>query len=386
MTLAPDPLLPYRKPPQTGGSRLLVALVMVLGALTGFLFYREIFDRGRVATEPRTVAARGDLAADEKTAIDIFKAASPSVVYITTVREAVAGKQVFEFREGSGSGFIWDNAGDIVTNYHVVQKIVGQPNRHATVTLANHDSIKAEVVGVAPNYDLAVLRIKAPASELPALPIGESHNLQVGQKTYAIGNPYGLDQSLTTGVVSALNRQLPSATAGQAIEGVIQTDAAINPGNSGGPLLDSAGRLIGVNASIISPSGSSAGIGFAVPVDTVNRIVPQLIAAGKVTRPYLGIRPVTRLFSRQFNIEGIGATVDPDSPAAKAGFRGFSRTAEGTIDPGDVLLKVDGKKVKTTEEFNAALEKHAPGDTIELTIWRAGGEQTLKVVLEPPKE
>jgi len=386
MTLTDDFAFPAcKRPPTTGGSRLLVALVMILGVLVGFLLYRQVFDRGSIALEPRTVTPRGDLASDEKSTIELFRAASPSVVYIaTTLHRLTNTGNFFDVREGSGSGFIWDNAGDIVTNYHVV-KSVDLKQGYATVILANHESKRAKLVGVAPNYDLAVLRITAPASELPAITIGESHNLQVGQKVFAIGNPFGLDQTLTTGIISALGRQIPAMT-GRIIEDVIQTDAAINPGNSGGPLLDSAGRMIGVNASILSPSGTSSGIGFAVPVDTVNRIVPQLLAGGRVLQPYLGVRPIRHLVSRQKQVDGIGIAVEPDSPAAKAGLQGMSITPEGTFDAGDVLLAADGKKISNPGEFFAALEKHQAGESIELTLWRDRVERTVKVVLDPPRD
>ncbi len=242
------------------------------------------------------------------------------------------------------------------------------------------------LIGSAPNYDLAVLRIVAPASELPAITIGESHNLQVGQKVFAIGNPFGLDQTLTTGIISALGRQLPLPN-GHTIENVIQTDAAINPGNSGGPLLDSAGRMIGVNATILSPSGTSSGIGFALPVDTVNRIVPQILASGgRLMQPFLGLYPISHLVSRDKQVEGIGIAVEPDSPAARAGLKGMRFTPEGTFDPGDVILAADGQKISTADELQAALKKHKPGEMIEITYWRDGKVVTVKIPLDPPRD
>jgi S1-C subfamily serine protease len=230
--------------------------------------------------EPRVVTARGDLAAEEKANIELFRQASPSVVYITVLsrRLDAFSLNVYEIPEGTGSGFIWDDQGHIITNFHVIRNA-----QAAQVTLADHSTYNAGLVGIAPNKDLAVLKIDAPKKLLRPLPIGTSHDLVVGQKTFAIGNPFGLDQTLTTGVVSALGREIRSATR-QPIAGVIQTDAAINPGNSGGPLLDSAGRLIGVNTAIYSPSGAYAGIGFAIPVDTVNEVIPLLIRQGK-TKP-----------------------------------------------------------------------------------------------------
>ena len=392
MTL--DDEIPLRAPPPRpagppGPSRLLVGLVMLLGLLLGFVIYRWVFDRGRVALEPRAVTARGDLAGDEKSNIELFRAASPSVVYITTVRQArdFRTRSIFDIPEGSGSGFIWDDAGDIVTNFHVVQNIVGNRG-YANVTLSDHTNHRAELVGVAPNYDLAVLRIKAPASSLRPIPIGESANLQVGQKVFAIGNPFGLDQSLTTGVVSALGRTIESVTK-RPIEDVIQTDAPINPGNSGGPLLDSAGRLIGVNTAIASPTGASAGIGFAVPVDTVNRVIPQLLAAGRVTRPYAGLTPSDTLNREIFRRLGVKGTmilgIDPGSPADRAGLRA-ARQTDGGIILGDIITEADGRKITTADEWYSVLERHKPGDVIEVTIWREGKTGDVKLQLEPPRE
>ncbi|HTP50889.1 MAG TPA: trypsin-like peptidase domain-containing protein, partial [Anaeromyxobacteraceae bacterium] len=232
---------------------------------------------------PRPVVARGDLAADEQANVALFKQASPSVVYITTLTRRLVGYfDVTEVPQGTGSGFIWDASGHVVTNFHVIQGASA-----ARITLHDQSEWPATLVGASPDQDIAVLRIAAPRGRLAPILLGRSADLQVGQRVFAIGNPFGLDFTLTTGIVSALGRSIPSLT-GRKIEDVIQTDAAINPGNSGGPLLDSAGRLIGVNTQIASPSGGSAGIGFAVPVDTVNRVVPQLIEHGRVTRPRLG--------------------------------------------------------------------------------------------------
>ena len=237
-------------------------------------------------TAARAVTPRSDLRAEEKSNITLFKQASPSVLNITAIgmQSDLFTLNHYQIPQGTGSGFIWDNSGNVITNFHVIQNADA-----AQVTLADQSNWKARVVGVAPDKDLAVLRIDAPANRLQAIPIGTSKDLQVGQSVFAIGNPFGLDQTLTTGVISALNREIESVTR-RPIQGVIQSDAAINPGNSGGPLLDSAGRLIGVNTAIYSPSGASAGIGFAIPVDTVNRIVTELIRCGKVIRPGLGMQ------------------------------------------------------------------------------------------------
>ncbi len=240
---------------------------------------------GQPPPEPRAVAARGELAPQEETVIALFEAARESVVSITTEERVLDpwSRRAVDVPRGTGSGFVWDEAGHIVTNHHVIRGASG-----ARVRLADGRKLRASLVGTAPGQDLAVLRIEAGRDMPPPLPLGESDSLQVGQSVLAIGNPFGLDWTLTTGIVSALDREIPTQ-GGATIEGLIQTDAAINPGNSGGPLIDSAGRLIGVNTAIFSPSGSSAGIGFAVPVDTVNRVAPQLIARGSYRPPVLGI-------------------------------------------------------------------------------------------------
>jgi S1-C subfamily serine protease len=262
-------------------------LVLAVGAVLVWRFWpRTPGDGLDPNAAPRPITPRGDLAEFEKTTVDIFRQASPSVVHITnlTVRPDRYHLNLFEVPKGTGTGFIWDEDGHVVTNYHVIQGGNG-----ARVTLADQSSYKARVVGAYPDKDLAVLVIGASRDRLRPILVGSSRDLKVGQMALATGNPFGLDRTLTTGIVSALGREIESVTR-RAIKGVIQTDAAINPGNSGGPLLDSAGRLIGVNTAIYSPSGAYAGIGFAIPVDEVNRVVPQLIRHGKVTRPALGVQ------------------------------------------------------------------------------------------------
>jgi S1-C subfamily serine protease len=237
-------------------------------------------------------------------------------------------------------------------------------------------------VGAAPDKDLAVLRIDAPANKLRAIPVGTSKDLQVGQSVFAIGNPFGLDQSLTTGVISALGREIESVTR-RPIQGVIQTDAAINPGNSGGPLLDSAGRLIGVNTAIYSPSGASAGIGFAIPVDTVNRIVPELIRSGKVTRPGMGIQIAEDQIAERLGVTGVLVVdVAQGSAAAKAGLRPTRREASGRVKLGDVITSIDGKKIESANELFLALEKYKIGDSINVSLLREGKAVQVKVTLE----
>jgi S1-C subfamily serine protease len=264
------------------GVALGVALALVVWSLTG-RFQAHEYSPNAI---PQTIAPRGDLAADEQTTIELFRNASPSVAYITTLayQRNVFNLNLFEIPQGTGSEFVWDQEGHITTNFHVIQEASG-----AKVTLAHNSTWGAQLVGVAPDQDLAVLSINAPAKRLYPIAIGTSADLQVGQKVFAIGNPFGLDQTLTIGIISAINREIQTRT-GRDITGVIQTDTTINPGHSGGPLLDSASRLIGVNTAIFSSSGSSAGIGFAVPVDMVNRVVPRLLRHGRVVRPGLGVR------------------------------------------------------------------------------------------------
>jgi S1-C subfamily serine protease len=328
---------------------------------------------------PRAVAPRGALAADELANIDVFKRISPSVVHITTLatERDFFNRAVQQVPRGTGTGFVWDASGHIVTNFHVIQEGTG-----ARVTLADQSSWPAKLVGAFPDRDLAVLKIDAPASKLPPIPIGSSRDLQVGQKVYAIGNPFGLDQTLTTGIVSALNREIESFN-NRSIRGVVQTDAAINPGNSGGPLLDSAGRLIGVNTQIASPSGASAGIGFAIPVDEVNRVVPRLIRDGRITRPALGIAAASEQIHRALRLpDGVALVqVSPNGPAGRAGLQPFSRSRDGSIVAGDVITAINDEPVASLDDMLTALEKRQPGDTVQLSVWRAGKARKLAVVL-----
>ena len=299
---------------------LLFAVLLVLGVMIAQPYLQQhLFS----ATTPRAVEPRGALADWEQTTIDIFNRASPSVVHVAGRAIGNGFSSSIDDQGGSaqaGTGFVWDAAGHVVTNAHVVQG-----TNEVRVRLANGEVARAGLVGVAPNYDLAVLQMNGLRSWPPPIPVGSSADLKVGQSVYAIGNPFGLDQTLTTGVISALKRRLPTA-GGRELSDVIQTDAAINPGNSGGPLLDSAGRLIGVNTAIFSPSGSNAGIGFAIPIDTVNRVVPELIRRGRVPTPGLGIVSASEQAASRLGVEGvvIVRTV-PGSPADRAGLRGVDR-------------------------------------------------------------
>ena len=282
-----DPYPPYRRPAPGVGPlpALAIVLILALGVLFG-LGWSMWWTRGLTpSAQPRAITARGELAGDEQATIELFKAVSPSVVHVTNLS---VQRDPFTLNEqavprGMGTGFIWDDNGFIVTNAHVVEGA----NR-ARVILADRSTYDSNQIWAYPDKDLAIIRINAPKSKLKPIQLGTSHDLQVGQKTLAIGNPFGLDQTLTTGIVSALGREIESAS-GRPIRGVIQTSAAINPGNSGGPLLDSAGRLIGVNTAIVSPSGTFAGIGFAIPVEEVNRTVPRLIAHGQSASPPVAV-------------------------------------------------------------------------------------------------
>lgn len=365
--------------PFPANGRLKLMYLLVTAGLVGWLlletFQPSPHDPKAIS---RPIEARGDLAGDEKNTIDIFRNAAPSVVYITSiaVRRNLFSLNVYEIPQGTGSGFIWDKQGRIVTNYHVISDA-----SRLEVTLADRSSWKAVLVGAAPDRDIAVLQISAPVDKLRPLAIGESKNLLVGQKVFAIGNPFGLDQTLTTGVVSALGREITAVT-GRTIRDVIQTDAAINPGNSGGPLLDSAGRLIGVNTAIYSPSGASSGIGFAVPVGEVNRAVPQIISRGKVIRPGLGITLANRHLTEELGLGGVLVLkVLPGSTAEKAGLRGTTQVREGLV-VGDVILAVNNVKIKDYDMLRDELERYEVGETVVLSVLRDATAVEISVALE----
>jgi 2-alkenal reductase len=335
------------------------------------------------ANEPRLIAARGDLAESEKTTIALFERASPSVVHVFA-QAAAQDRGLMDLEnegegEGSGTqtgtGFVWDGAGHIVTNTHVVQA-AAQSGGAISVRLSSGEVVPATLVGMAPSYDLAVLRLGRMARLPPPLAIGTSADLKVGQATFAIGNPFGLDHTLTTGVISAVRRRMPTSE-GREVAGVIQTDAAINPGNSGGPLLDSAGRLIGVNTAIVSPSGASAGIGFAIPVDVVNRVVPELIKGGRVRNPGIGIIAGQEATAARLGIDGVVILrVLPGSPAAKAGLRGVD-TQTGTV--GDIIVSAEGRDVHRLADLTAAITQAGLGASVELGILRDGRLRQVRV-------
>jgi len=373
---------------------ILIVLVLMLG---GWLVWKEagpvanqrgivpLRQPGAVRREAHRpvvrppATPRPELAAEERSTTELFREAAPSVVHITThqVQRDFFNLNVQEIPQGTGSGFVWDTEGHIVTNYHVIH---GADT--ARVSFYDQTSYPATLVGVAPDSDLAVLKVEAPAEKLRPLPLGTSEDLEVGLSVYAIGNPFGLDHTLTTGVISALGREIRSAT-GRPIKDMIQTDAAINPGNSGGPLLDSAGRLIGVNTAIYSPSGAYAGIGFAIPVDTVRWIVPELIAYGKVIRPRMALAVAPERITQQLGISGVLILqVTPGTPAAEAGLRPTRRTRDGNIVLGDVIVAVDGEKVETYNDLLAILDERKVGDVVTVTVIRDGKQHDVKVELQ----
>lgn len=319
-----------------------------------------------------------ELAEGEMATVGLFKRVSPSVVYIATsnVQRDFFTLNLMQIPRGTGSGFVWDEQGHIVTNFHVIQGA-----DEVEVVLSDQTRWQASIVGAEADKDLAVLKIGG-AKGLRPIPVGTSADLQVGQSVYAIGNPFGMDQTLTTGVISGLGREIESVTR-RPIQGVVQTDAAINPGNSGGPLLDSRGRLIGVNTAIYSPSGTYAGIGFAVPVDTVRRLVPQLIEFGRVQKPGLGISTAPDTFTARYGMEGILVLqVSPDGPAAKAGLLPTRRDADGHIVLGDLIIAVNAKAVRNSADLFRILDGLEVKQEVTLTLRRGEHLMDVKVVLE----
>jgi len=327
---------------------------------------------------PPPVIPRAELSDLEKSTIALFSSRSKSVVHITTVtlQQDIFRLNALEVPQGMGSGFVWDTAGHIVTNYHVIR------DAHAArVTLPDHSVWEAKLVGKSPRNDIAVLRIEAPNAELSPIVVGSSHDLAVGQQVFAIGSPFGLDYTLSTGVISGLGREIEGLM-GLPIHGAIQTDAAINPGNSGGPLLDSSGRLIGMNTSILSPSGASAGIGFAVPIETIARAVPELIQYGGEVRPTLGVQFAADALTRRFGMTGaLVLAVVPDSPAARANMRPTRQDPKtGRVSLGDIIGSIDDKLVNSNSDLYLALEAYKAGDRVKLGITRDG--QPLELQLE----
>jgi S1-C subfamily serine protease len=359
-----------------------IALVAVfaLGVLAGRALPLAAPPAGSPAglLAPKATPLPSGLSPDEQRDIDVFRRASDSVVYITSLalRRDFFSLDVRQIPQGAGSGFVWDKQGHLVTNYHVVEG-----GDRFSVTLSDQSEWPATVIGVAPDKDLAVLQIEAPADRLAPMTIGRSEDLVVGQKVLAVGNPFGLDHTLTTGVVSALGREIVSPS-GRAIRDVIQTDAAINPGNSGGPLLDSSGRLIGINTAIQSPTGAYAGIGFAVPVDVVRRLIPQVIEHGRAIRPGIGADYLNDGYARRLDLEGvIVREVQRGGPADRAGIQGIGVTRRGRYVLGDVIVAVNGKPVGSVDDYLYALEALGVDKSVTLTVERSGERREVRLRL-----
>ena len=378
-------------------SRMLLVLTTLLFAVLAVYAWGPIRNRLFPVEGRRPITERGPLMSFENVTIDVVKKASPSVVFITTEtqRRNPYNRNIEDVRQGSGSGFIWDDTGHIVTNYHVIEN----PNAIIHVILSDQTVYEAKLLGADPSHDLAVVKINpALGVRLVPIPIGTSSDLQVGQSAFAIGNPFGLDQSVTTGIVSALQRSI-TAPNGDPLENVIQTDAAINPGNSGGPLLDSAARLIGVNTAIATQSGVFSGIGFAIPVDTAYRVIPELIKNGKYQRARLGIsynEDLQRLIPK--DVQGLAiSSIEANSPAAAAGLapatstfgpptqgrRGFRGTASVVTTLGDIVTQINSKPVKTPADVFTIMDHITPGDTVDVTLYNNGETRHVKIATTP---
>ena len=340
------------------------------------------FTEEKIAPERKKLPRKG-LNDAEKATISLFEKATPSVVFITTsdVRRDYFTRSIREYKSGSGSGFIWDDEGHIITNYHVIQGA-----DRATVTLSDQSSYRAKLVGKAPSKDLAVLKIEAPIEKLRPLQTGTSYDLRVGQSVYAIGNPFGLDQTLTTGIVSALGREINSVS-NIPIRDVIQTDAAINPGNSGGPLLNSSGELIGVNTAIYSPSGASAGIGFSIPVDALKWVVPDLLEYGVIQRPTINVDFIPQRTTRQLGLEGLLVyRVGRNSSAEKAGIQPTYRDRNGKLHLGDIIVAIGEEAIETENDYLLALENYRVGDRVEVLVERGNERIALDLTLDPANQ
>lgn len=367
-------------------SRINTWLIALLLGLVAVLIYRQAFWFAPLFNphaEARTIVPRGDLSADELSTIEVFKEVSPSVVHVTTmaVRRDKFTLDVHEIPAGTGSGFVWDREGHIVTNLHVVSAGQG-----AMVTLADNTSYSARFVGYDASNDLAVLKINAPSGKLKPISLGVSHDLQVGQKVFAIGSPFELDHTLTTGIISGLNRTIGTDTG--KIHGAIQTDAAINPGNSGGPLLDSAGLLVGVNTAIVSESGGSHGVGFAVPVDVINLAVPDLIRDGSISRPWLGVTIRENVIVNAGDgtvkrLRGVLVVeVMRNSPADIAGIRPMGHTRDGQLILGDQIIAINNDPVESRQELLKLLSLYKPNERVQIAVIRDGQIMNVAVMLE----
>jgi S1-C subfamily serine protease len=372
--------------------------ILAIALLSAFIAAAGVacFDRWGGRLQQPTAAFSGDattaniagvadpsVATDEQNNIEVFRAISPGVVSISTTRQP---RSYFDAgRRGGGTGSIIDEQGHILTNYHVIEGA-----DQVTVSLGGDKTYPARIVGRDPDTDLAVIQVQGAREALKVVPMGDSDRLVVGQKVLAIGNPFGLDRTLTTGVISGLQRPI-EARNGRIIEGAIQTDASINPGNSGGPLLDSQGRMIGINSQILSPDGGgSVGVGFAVPVNIAKRILPQLIREGRVVRPKLGVysRAVSDLRGIRLPVnEGLLILqLDPNGSAAAAGLRGLSETDEGDLVIGDIITAIDGEKMTNQNDLYRVLDRHQFGDTVQVELVRGNGQRvTVPVRLLPER-
>jgi S1-C subfamily serine protease len=377
---------------------VLIALGIVLGA-AAFWAGGEFLTRARKGgplhdpnASLREATPAEPLDAAEREAVELFKKVKPSVVNvdIVQVRRAVWDDRQFEQQTGAGSGFIWDDEGRIVTNYHVIADVIRRPNMTVRVVMADRKAYEAVLVGEAPEYDLAVLKFaphtQPPRDAIKKIELGTSHDLEVGQKVFAIGNPFGLSLTMTSGIISALNRSIESPAPNKQIPDVIQHSAPINPGNSGGPLLDKSGRLIGVNSAITTPSsnGGNVGIGFAIPADTVNQVVTQIIRTGRAYRPDLGIKLYDQQKLRRARYER-GVMIEqttPNGPAAKAGLRGMRVNPRTRLsEPGDLIIGINGETVDTVEDYERIARKFKPGEQVTIKFVREDAEQDVTVTV-----
>jgi len=359
--------------------RLITPLLLLIIFFLTYLLYLQPLN---TQVELKEVVPKQALFFDEQQTIKLFKDASPSVAYITTkvTMRDYWSRNVFSVPQGSGSGFIWDEQGHIVTNYHVIQNA-----SEATIHFNNGKNYQASLVGASPQHDLAVLKIFTVFDKLKPIKVGTSSDLEVGQKTFAIGNPFGLDYTLTSGIISALDRTL-QIEKNFAIEHLIQTDAAINPGNSGGPLLDSSGRLIGINTAIYSPSGAYAGIGFAVPIDTVNKVVSSIIQNGKYIRPTLGIvinDEINQMLKKEYGIDGVVVLdVKKGSSAESSGLQGVQKDSYNNMILGDIITSINGNKIISTPNLLNLLDEYNVGEKIEVTVLRKDKNISFSITLE----
>ena len=385
-----DDFRPRRPAPQANRLPALVVLLFAVGlVIGGYYSFRHWFGWGKTGVDPsaemRQVTVRGELPGAEKDRVEMLARVIPSVVYITTfdVHRDIYSSDLSAVPAGTGSGIVWDKQGHIVTNFHVIQNADAAQVR---INDGHHESkYYARIVGRQPDKDIAVLYIDAKEDELHPIDVGTSHDLKVGQDVMAIGNPYGLGQTVTKGIVSAYGREIESV-AHTPIKNVIQTDAAVNPGNSGGPLIDSAGRLVGVNTAIYSESGSSAGIGFAIPVDEVNKVVTQLIReGGQQTRPRMGVQLARDEVARQHGVKhgALILGVLPDSPAAKAGLQPTRFDRKGSFRQlGDVIVAIDDQPIKEATDIFSVLSDRKAGDSVTVTFQRDGEQQQVQVKLQ----